>query len=80
MDADRTELHDLASQHPEKLEEMVRQWQSWAKRVGVQPWLTKISDAKGIGSGFRFPIACRVCLVTFSQFVSVGAAGVSIQY
>ena len=38
MDADRTELHDLASQHPEKLEEMVRQWQSWAKRVGVQPW------------------------------------------
>ena len=38
MDADRTELHDLASQHPEKLEEMVRQWQSWAERVGVQPW------------------------------------------
>jgi len=38
MDADRTELHDLAAEQPERLSEMVGQWESWATRVGVQPW------------------------------------------
>ncbi|MEC9094216.1 MAG: arylsulfatase [Planctomycetota bacterium] len=38
MEKDRTELQDLASQHPEKLKELVAKWQSWANRVGVQPW------------------------------------------
>ena len=38
MDADRTELHDLAATQPEKLKELVDKWQAWADRVGVQPW------------------------------------------
>lgn len=38
MVADRTELNDLSTTHPERLQELVRKWQSWADRVGVQPW------------------------------------------
>ena len=38
MDADRTELNDLAEKMPDKLNSMVAAWQSWADRVGVQPW------------------------------------------
>ena len=38
MEADRTELNDLAERHPEKLETLVAKWQAWADRVGVQPW------------------------------------------
>jgi arylsulfatase len=38
MDADRTELNDLAKKMPNKLNSMVAAWQSWADRVGVQPW------------------------------------------
>jgi arylsulfatase len=41
MDADRTELHDLATTQPEKLKELVGKWQTWADRVGVQPWPLK---------------------------------------
>ena len=38
MENDRTELNDLASSQPERLQEMVDKWQAWADRVGVQPW------------------------------------------
>ena len=38
MEADRTELTDLAKTHPAKLKEMVAKWQAWADRVGVQKW------------------------------------------
>ncbi|MFK7821233.1 MAG: arylsulfatase [Planctomycetaceae bacterium] len=38
MEADRTELNDLAAEHPEKLNELTAKWQAWAKRVGVQKW------------------------------------------
>ena len=38
MQADRTELNDLAEENPQKLAEMVAQWQVWADRVGVQKW------------------------------------------
>jgi len=38
MEADRTELDDLAESHPEKLNEMVAKWQTWADRVGVMKW------------------------------------------
>jgi len=41
MDADRTEMNDLAAQQPDKLKEMVAKWQQWANRVGVQPWPLK---------------------------------------
>ena len=35
---DRTELHDLATQHPQLVAELMREWQAWADRVGVLPW------------------------------------------
>jgi arylsulfatase len=38
MDADRTELNNLAEVHPEKMQELAEKWQTWADRVGVQPW------------------------------------------
>ena len=35
MDADRTELNDLASQQPERVKAMAAQYDVWAKRCGV---------------------------------------------
>jgi arylsulfatase len=37
MEADRTELHDLASQQPERVAEMVAAYDAWAARCGVIP-------------------------------------------
>jgi arylsulfatase len=37
MQADRTELHDLAAQHPERVADMARQYAAWAGRCGVKP-------------------------------------------
>lgn len=38
MEADRTEMHDLAGEQPERIEEMAAAWQGWADRVGVVEW------------------------------------------
>jgi arylsulfatase A-like enzyme len=38
MEADRTEMHDLASSEPERVRTMTAMWDSWAKRIGVQRW------------------------------------------
>ena len=38
MNQDRSELNDLAGQHPEILKALVAKWDAWAERVGVQPW------------------------------------------
>ena len=38
MQADRTELNDLAGQKPELVKQMVAKWNSWADRVGVVDW------------------------------------------
>jgi arylsulfatase len=35
---DRTELHDLAAEHPERLARLAEAWRAWAARVGVGPW------------------------------------------
>ena len=37
LDADRTELHDLAAQYPERVHEMSAQYDEWALRCGVIP-------------------------------------------
>jgi len=34
---DRTELNNLAKSHPEKRQQLARQWSEWANRVGVYP-------------------------------------------
>jgi arylsulfatase A-like enzyme len=39
IDRDRTELHDLSSQQPQRLKEMVPQWEKWARRANVVPWI-----------------------------------------
>lgn len=38
MKNDRTELNNLALENPEKRDELVRYWDAWASRVGVQSW------------------------------------------
>lgn len=37
LDSDRTELHDLAEQQPERVATMAQLWQEWADRCGVRP-------------------------------------------
>ena len=37
MDADRTEMHDLASQQPDRVKTMADQWQQWAAENKVLP-------------------------------------------
>ena len=39
MEKDRTEMHDLAGQMPEKAREMKKMWANWASRSMVEPWL-----------------------------------------
>lgn len=38
MEADRTELNDLAATQPERVHEMARQYEAWASECGVRPW------------------------------------------
>jgi arylsulfatase A-like enzyme len=38
MEEDRTELHNLADQYPERVRDMAARYREWAKRVGVEPW------------------------------------------
>lgn len=38
MEADRTEMHNLAEQFPDKVKQMSAQYAAWAKRVGVERW------------------------------------------
>ncbi len=38
MAADRSELNDLASAMPEKVDELAGMWRAWADRVGVVEW------------------------------------------
>jgi arylsulfatase A-like enzyme len=37
LDADRTELHDVAAAHPDRVREMSTAYEAWAKRCGVIP-------------------------------------------
>jgi len=39
LKVDRTELNNLAAQHPERVEQMTEQWEAWAKRAKVIPWI-----------------------------------------
>jgi arylsulfatase A-like enzyme len=41
LDADRSEMNDLAGQQPERVREMVAKWEAWAKRAQVLPWIWK---------------------------------------
>lgn len=41
MESDRTEMHDLSAQYPEKVQSMGAQWAKWSEEVGVLPWPLK---------------------------------------
>jgi len=41
LEADRTELTDLAARQPEKVAELKALYENWAQRCGVQPWPIK---------------------------------------
>lgn len=38
---DRTELNDLAKQHPDKVATLKAKWNAWAKQVGAESWPVK---------------------------------------
>ncbi|MEA3225699.1 MAG: sulfatase-like hydrolase/transferase [Planctomycetota bacterium] len=46
IEADRTELNDLAQKHPGKLAELMSMYESWARRCGVRPWPARKSAKK----------------------------------
>jgi len=41
IEADRTELNNLADKHPDKLKELVAKWEAYARRANVLPWIWK---------------------------------------
>ncbi len=41
LQTDRTETHDLADQHPDRVKAMAATWDAWAARVGVEPYPVK---------------------------------------
>jgi arylsulfatase A-like enzyme len=49
MDADRTELNDLASKQPERVQAMAAQYDAWAKRCGVLDRDKVVALMKGQG-------------------------------
>jgi len=38
IDADRSELNNLAGQYPEKVDSLSAMWEQWAERVHAKPW------------------------------------------
>lgn len=55
MDADRTELHDLADAVPERVNMMAEAYRNWAKRVGAQPWPMPETPAGERGGSLPLP-------------------------
>jgi arylsulfatase len=51
MEADRTELHDLAAAHPDVVRALAAQYDRWAERCGVRPWdeVRRRMVAAGVG-------------------------------
>ena len=39
MEADRTEMHDLAARQPARVRQLAAKWEAWAKRANVIPWI-----------------------------------------
>jgi arylsulfatase len=38
VDRDRSELHDLAAEHPDVVASLTAKWQAWADGIGMVPW------------------------------------------
>ena len=41
IDADRTEMHDVAAETPRRVEELAKMQQAWADRAGVIEWRSR---------------------------------------
>jgi arylsulfatase len=54
MELDRTETTDLASQHPERVADMARQYDAWAHRCGVIPreQIVALMRSQGVTKAF----------------------------
>ncbi len=54
LDADRTELHDLAAQHPSRVADMAAQYDAWAVRCGVIPRekIVALMNSQGVTRAF----------------------------
>ncbi len=54
LEADRTELHDLAVQHPERVADMAGQYGAWAARCGVIPreQIVTLMSSQGVTRAF----------------------------
>ena len=54
MEADRTELHDLAARHPQRVAEMAKQYDEWAARCGVIPreQIVALMSSQGVTRAF----------------------------
>lgn len=52
MEADRTEMNDLAAQNPERVGDMTARYEDWAKRCGVIPRekILELMKAQGAGA------------------------------
>ncbi len=49
MEADRTEMHDLAARYPDRAKDLASRWEAWAKRADVLPlgaWREPAGPAK----------------------------------
>ncbi|MEM6776268.1 MAG: sulfatase-like hydrolase/transferase [Planctomycetota bacterium] len=44
LDRDRSEQTDLAGQYPDVVDELAKQWESWARRVGAEPYYKEVRD------------------------------------
>jgi hypothetical protein len=38
MVADRTEMHNVAAEHPKEMKRLLAMYEDWAKKSDVQPW------------------------------------------
>lgn len=54
MEQDRTELNDLAAQHPDRVKDMVAQYEAWARRCGVIPRerIEQLLKDQNVGTAF----------------------------
>jgi arylsulfatase len=46
IEADRTEMVDLAKLYSARVQEMSGLWEAWANRVGVKPWVVVEAAAR----------------------------------
>ncbi len=53
LDGDRSEMHDLVDQYPEKVKELNRLWQDWADQAGVVKWGSFPESLRGPGGEYR---------------------------